>query len=141
MFRIGVPASRQKNSEREMGAMNEERFVIVVKPDGWHGLVHCFPGNTLPLKNLQDMIGGNIETVPTVLGEGWSKEEDVKVLMLKNEEGKLQGLPVNQIATDLSALWNDVVVGNAVILGARGDEMIGLTREAAENIVKKWMED
>lgn len=121
--------------------MNEERFVIVVKPDGWHGLVHCFPGNTLPLKNLQDMIGGNIETVPTVLGEGWSKEEDVKVLMLKNEEGKLQGLPVNQIATDLSALWNDVVVGNAVILGARGDEMIGLTREAAENIVKKWMED
>ena len=124
-----------------MEAMNEERFVIVVKPDGWHGLVHCFPGDTLPLKDLQDMVGGNIETVPTVLVVGWSREKGVQIGMMVNEEGKVQGLPVNPLATNLSVLWDDVVVGNAVIMGARGDELIGLTREAAENSVKKWMED
>ena len=98
-------------------------------------------GGHLPLKDLQDMVGGNIETVPTVLVDGWSREKGVQIMMLVNEEGKLQELPVNQLATNLSVLWDDVVVGNAVILGARGDELIGLTREAAENIIKKWMED
>lgn len=121
--------------------MNESRVVIVIRPDGEYRIMSCPDGYAFQLKDLQLMVDGNIKVVPTVLGTGWSREDGVKVLMLANEEGKLRRLPVNQIATDLSALWDDVVAGNAVILGGREDEMIGLIREAAENIVKKWMEE
>ena len=55
-----------------------------------------------------------------------------------NEEGKLQNLPVNQTATDLSAAYNDVIVGNAILLGTTDEDFIGLTERAAQNIMKKW---
>lgn len=119
--------------------MNESRAVIGIRSDGAYKIMSCPDGYAFQLEDLQRMVDGNIEVVPTVLGTGWSQEDDVKVLMLANEEGKNRGLPVNLLATDLSAIWDDEVVGNVVILGARGDEMIGLTREAAENIVKKWL--
>ena len=58
--------------------------------------------------------------------------------LIVNEEGKLQNLPVNQTATDLSAAYNDVIVGNAILLGTTDEDFIGLTERAAQNIMKKW---
>ena len=41
-------------------------------------------------------------------------------------------------ATDLSAAYNDVIVGNAILLGTTDEDFIGLTERAAQNIMKKW---
>ena len=59
-------------------------------------------------------------------------------VLLHCDEGKLMELPVNEAATDVSALLYDYICGEAVLMGARGEELIGFTRKAAENIVKKW---
>lgn len=58
--------------------------------------------------------------------------------LIINEEGKLLGMPVNRLATDMAYLFNDVIVGNAILIGTTDEDFIGLTKEAAENIVEKW---
>ena len=117
--------------------MHKERVVIRIKADGEFRLYPC-QGETLPLAKLQELVGGYIEAVGSVLGEGWSREEGECIVMLVNEEGKLLGLPVNANATMLSALWEDVIAGDALLMASKGEELFGLTREAAENIVKRW---
>lgn len=115
-----------------------DRYAIVIPSDGAAVLLHCDEGEGLGLETLQALVEGYIETVPTALSEGWSGEEGVIPTLIVNEEGKLMGLPENEAATDVSALLYDYICGNAVLLGARGEELIGFTRKAAENIVKKW---
>ena len=33
---------------------------------------------------------------------------------------------------------SDVIVGNAVLMGVKGEDVIGLTEKAAKNIMKRW---
>ena len=115
-----------------------DRYAIVAVPGEKPILLQCFPGDSLELKTLQKIVEGYIETVPTVLAKEWSGEEGVGTVLIVNDEGKLQGLQLNRWATDISALYNDVIMGNAVLMGVRGEEFIGLTEEAAKNIVKRW---
>ena len=72
----------------------------------------------------------SIEMVPAELGDS--------ALVICNEEGKLLGMPVTRLATDMAYLFNDVIVGNAILIGTTDEDFIGLTKEAAENIVEKW---
>ena len=116
-----------------------DRYVIVIKPDGWYRLLHCYPGDSLELKELQALVGGYIETVPTVLADNWTREEDVGVIMLVNEEGKLMGLPPNRAATVMIQSLSDIIVGTAVLMGRRGKELIGLSERAARNIAGRWL--
>ena len=76
--------------------------------------------------------------MPTVLAGEWSHEQGVGLTLIINEEGKLLGMPVNQLATDMACLFNDVIVGNAILIGTTDEDFIGLTKETAENIVEKW---
>ncbi len=102
-------------------------------------LLHCCPEETISLKDMQKIVEGYIETVPLLLPDSMSGEENVKLLMIVNEEGKLMGLPRNRLASILSAA--DRIVGNAIIAGARGEEIIGLREEAALEIkkaVREW---
>lgn len=92
----------------------------------------------MSLETLQGIVEGPIETVPAALARGWSGEEGVTPILIVNEEGKLQGLPENEDATECSGLLYDVIMGNAVMMGARGEELIGFTEKAAENIMEKW---
>ena len=87
---------------------------------------------------LQEIVEGHIETVPTALAGEWSHEQGVGLTIIINEEGKLLGMPVNRLATDMAYLFNDVIVGNAILIGTTDEDFIGLTKEAAENIVEKW---
>lgn len=115
-----------------------ERYAIIIRPNDETVLLHCHPGDSLDLKTLQEIVEGHIETVPTVMSSGWSKEKDVGLTLIINEEGKLLGMPVNRLATDMAYLFNDVIVGNAILIGTTDEDFIGLTKEAAENIVEKW---
>ena len=101
-----------------------ERYAIICV------LLHCYPGDCLSLEEMQKIVEGHIEAVPTALAQGWSQEPGVGLALIVNEEGKLQNLPVNQTATDLSAAYNDVIVGNAILLGTTDEDFIGLTERA-----------
>ena len=110
-----------------------ERYAIIIRPNEEMVLLHCYPGDSLDLKTLQEIVEGHIETE----GE-WSHEQGVGLTLIINEEGKLLGMPVNRLATDMAYLFNDVIVGNAILIGTTDEDFIGLTKEAAENIVEKW---
>ena len=123
-----------------------ERYAIIIKTDGVCVLLHCYPGDCLSLEEMQKIVEGHIEAVPTALAQGWSQEPGVGLALIVNEEGKLQNLPVNQTAgipadigtTSVPSAYNDVIVGNAILLGTTDEDFIGLTERAAQNIMKKW---
>ena len=116
----------------------DDRYVIVIPADDEAILLHCDAGRTLELATLQELVEGCIETVPTVLGAAWAEKMDDEVVLIVNEEGKLRGLPVNEEASEISAILDDELVGNAVLMCARGDELIGFTKEDAENVLRQW---
>jgi hypothetical protein len=84
--------------------------------------------NSTSYNVLREAVGGWIEQV-------WFDEYNFTLWV--NEEGKLEGLPQNPIAT---ALWvdeydkTDVVVGNVIITGGADDDgnTLGLTDEQVE---------
>jgi len=63
-------------------------------------------GKTFGLQELQSFVGGYIQVVPTVGQSG--------AMMVINERGKLEELPVNVIA---SSVWSEVVGEADYIVG------------------------
>lgn len=80
--------------------------VIVKRPDEKYGHVANI---SMALNNLQKTVGGYIETVSLT----------DKLVVICNEEGKLQGLEPN-----FRLPWGDVVCGTAIICGVK-DENFG----------------
>ena len=74
-----------------------------------HREVHPSSGRAFSLEELQKMVGGYIEALYFDDGR----------IMFVNEEGKLQGMPMNFNATTLartqSRYRTEVIVGNAVV--------------------------
>lgn len=118
--------------------MSMDRYAIVIGSDGRSFKLRCDDGEGLSLETLQGIVEGYIEVAPTALAQGWSGEEGVSPILIVNEEGKLKGLPENEDATGCSGLLYDTIVGNAVMMGAKGEKLIGFTEKAAENIMEKW---
>jgi hypothetical protein len=86
--------------------MDPEPYVHkLLKADG---TVQDYPpaARKYTLQEMQAAVGGYIEIVR--LGSG-------RYLMVINEEGKLQGLPRNRLASILYANANDHIVGNALV--------------------------
>lgn len=81
-------------------------MAMLYEPNGSESEVQPKNGKTFSLEELQAAVGGYIELVTI---QGGSK------LMLVNEEGKLNGLPFNDVATQLMANPHDFVVGNALV--------------------------
>lgn len=116
-----------------------DRYAIVFEPDKEGIMLHCHPGDGLELDVLQDIVDGYIETVRTMLMPYWAQEKGVTPVLIINEEGKLRGLPYNDAATTMAHIAKtDEIVGNAVLMLARGDELIGFKESAARNIIKQW---
>lgn len=116
-----------------------DRYAVFITPKGKGGMIHCFPGEGFELEEMQKMVEGYIETVPVALSAAKLGEEDVdRLVMIVNEEGKLKGLKYNETATDMTMLAQDSIVGNALIMAQRGEELIGVTRETAAKICEDW---
>ena len=116
-----------------------DRYAIIFQPDKEGILLHCYPGEGLPLEDLQDIVEGYIETVGTMLAPGWAQEKGVTPVLIINEEGKLRGLPYNDAATVMAQIpVTDEIVGNAVLMLARCGELIGFKESAARHIVREW---
>lgn len=102
--------------------------------------MRCWPENTLELKALQGLVGGNIKTVAVLPEVRWDRGVNGDPALLVNEEGKLRGLPWNELATEMTMLWEDSIVGTTVLMGAMREELIGVTRETAEAVMGSWAE-
>ena len=91
--------------------------------------------NNASLERLQELVGGYIETVPSIFRD---------YILVIDEEGKLKGLQENRIANKLSALsvqWFDVLVGPALIAKIEGDRIVGLSEAETDklmNRLNKW---
>ena len=111
-----------------------DRWVIVLPVGGDPILVRCDDGESMELKSMQDIVEGYIEPVSNLLLMNY--KEDVTPVMLVNEEGRLKGLQKNHAATVIS-LNRPSIVGNAIIMAARGEKLIGFTKEDAESLQKE----
>lgn len=79
------------------------------------------------LEAYQKEVGGYIETIPTT---------SIPFILLINEEGKLRHLPENILATKLTPLKMDYIVGNALLVKAGPEDIELLTEAEAEDICK-----
>lgn len=119
-----------------------ERYVIVIPADEEQKarLVRCDDGDTCKLETLQELVGGPIETAESCLASNWAREDVDSIQLIVNEEGLLQELPFNERATDLYQYryMGTGIVGTAVLMAARGDELIGFARPVCETIGSEW---
>lgn len=119
-----------------------ERYVIVIPADEKQKarLLRCDDGDTCKLKTLQELVGGPIEAADTCLAASWAREDVDSIQLIVNEEGLLQELPFNERATDLDQYryMGTGIVGTAVLMAARGDELIGFARPVCETIGSEW---
>ena len=110
--------------------MEKMKYAVVIKPDGTVKMQEIGNG-AADLSVLQSLVGGYIEVVSVANSD---------FFLVVNEEGKLQGLRVNPIATAVYGTV-DVIVGTAVMLkdyvndeGER--DLSGMDRNTALYITK-----
>lgn len=103
-------------------------YVMKIAPGRAPKIVPC----DCSLKDLQTLVGGYIETIPLV--------RDYRLVvpgatMIVNEEGKLQNLHYNPVATRIVSLFDgDHIVGTAVVVKAIGEEIVGLDDAEADEL-------
>ena len=104
-----------------------------IRADGHYELFVYDPRAHDPLETLQSRVGGYIEAAPVL---------DRRLTMYCNEEGKLQNLPLNQVASlMLDPRAKDVIAGDVVITGEPDSEGYDTTLPHIEMIHKILKED
>ena len=120
-----------------------ERYIIFIPADGPCRLVACDDGDSIKLETLQELVDGPIEVTPSCLGASWAREPVDGIDLIVNEEGLLRQLPENMSATNLYA-YSGPIVGDAVLVAARGEDLIGFPKPVCRTICDEWeleMED
>ena len=79
------------------------------------------------LQSMQSVVGGLIEAV-------YPFEEQVCIVC--NEEGKLQGLPLNRALRDSDGHIYDIIAGTAFICDCSGENFGSLTKEQATKFLE-----
>lgn len=105
------------------------RYVIRITTAGDVEAVELF-GAAPSLKELQELVGGDIETVPTKHG-----------VLVVNRDHKKDAMPLNEIATDiLRSDVHDFIFGDAVLCMDDRDRLIGFMLDRAERIMRGMKE-
>lgn len=122
-----------------------ERYIIFIPADGPCRLVPCDDGDTCKLSTLQQLVGGFIEVTESSLEPTWAREPVECIHLIVNEEGLLRQLPDNPRATELYVCGDrSAIVGDAVLMAARGEDLIGFPKPVCKTICDEWelgMED
>ena len=122
-----------------------ERYIIFIPADGPCRLVPCDDGDTCKLSTLQQLVGGFIEVTESSLEPTWAREPVECIHLIANEEGLLRQLPDNPRATELYVCGDrSAIVGDAVLMAARGEDLIGFPKPVCKTICDEWeleMED
>ena len=77
-------------------------------------------------------------------GRTWAREEADRLVLLVDEDGRLKCKAANQKATqlapaDVTANGKLPIVGAAVLMFQRGDELLGFTKYVADTICSEWL--
>ena len=115
----------------------DKRYLIVIHPAKRTVMVNHDAEKQPELKTLQELVGGPIEVVPTYLETSWARENVDRIVLVVNEESRLRGMPHNPAASELTPALPDIV-GTAVLLVTKGEEMLGFEKYAAQDVVKEW---
>lgn len=76
---------------------------LLIRPDGTKEHIIPEDGEAFSLEEMQKYVEGYIELIPDLDGR----------IIIANEEGKLNNMPINMTATKM---WGDVLVGNVLFL-------------------------
>lgn len=106
--------------------MKSDRYFIKLSPNGETERIYDI-GPSYTHGILRDAVGGDIRVIGTTLG--------VAVVMIVNEEGKLEGLTMNRHATDVAVIRSyDYIAGDAVFAIRRGEDLVGFSENDAEMV-------
>ena len=81
------------------------------------------------LESLQQAVGGNIEVT-------YPFEENVGLIV--NEEGKINGMPLNRAVRDDAGEVMDIVAGSFLVVGLTEDSFGSLTQDQLKNFEKEF---
>ena len=111
-----------------MRAKPKEIKVIIAKPQK-EAKVHIIKNE---LAELQKIVGGYIEPLTFT---------DDNVCIICNEEGKIDGLPLNRAMVNKEGVIWEIIAGPMIIVGDDYDngDFIGLTDEQAEKYLKMFL--
>ena len=75
----------------------------------------------------------------------FDREGADRLVLLVDEDGRLKCKPANQKATqlapaDVTANGKLPIVGAAVLMFQRGDELLGFSKHVADTICSEWLE-
>ena len=93
--------------------------VLLVQPGSYPKAVNIDSG----LESLQAAVGGSIEVV-------YPFDDNVGLIM--NEEGKIEGLPLNRALRDEQGELYDIIAGDFLVVGLTEDDFGSLTPEQLE---------
>lgn len=102
--------------ERERSMQKEKMDVLLVKPNAYPQRVSIDTG----LEDLQKAVGGCIEVI-------YPFSEEIGLVM--NEEGKLNGLPLNRALRSEDGDMYDVIAGDFLVVGLTDENFGSLTPE------------
>lgn len=119
-----------------------ERYMIYIPAKGVCRLIRCNGTGTLTLNEMQALVDGPIEVAESCLEPTWAREPVDCIHLIVNEEGLLRQLPDNPPATDLYAYGDrSVIVGDAVLVAARDEDLIGFTKPVCKTLAEFWSLD
>nr|DAP04567.1 MAG TPA: protein of unknown function (DUF3846) [Caudoviricetes sp.] len=119
-----------------------ERYMIYIPANGVCRLIQCNGDGTLTLNEMQALVDGPIEVAESCLEPTWAREPVDGINLIVNEEGLLRQLPDNTQATNLYAYGDrSVIVGDAVLAAARGEDLIGFSKPVCKTLAEFWSLD
>ena len=104
--------------------MNESRMQVIVVEPGKEAELREIGSS---LESLQEAVGGWIEAV-------YPYKDPVAIVC--NEEGKLDGLPLNRALRDEDGYIYDVIAGTFLVVGLTEDNCGSLSDELAERYLE-----
>ena len=104
---------------------NSKMTVLVVEPQMQPYIKEIDPG----LKSLQDEVGGLIQAV-------YPFEEPVAIIC--NEEGKLNGLPLNRALRDDAGHMYDIIAGTFLVVGLGEEDFCSLNEQQIKQFSKQY---
>ena len=120
------------------------RYMIVIPAKNRSFMLKCDEGDGAKLETLQKLVSGYVMTGPSALDASSAPAEADRLVLLVDEDGRLKCKAANQKATqlapaDVTANGKLPIVGAAVLMFQRGDELLGFTKHVADTICSEWL--
>lgn len=108
-------------------------YIMTIKP-GERPEILPITRDELTLERMQELVGGNIETVRQARAFEYSESPLPPMTMLVNEEGLIRYLPVNIAAALLAA--NGVIFGTAIMVAVDDEDFRPFTADEMRELAK-----